>query len=405
MANVGQALTHQMVAREAAKMLLETNNVAMNINTDREEEYGRDVNGYTKGETVRVAVPPTPVTFSGATFAGGGAAPAVNESFVNLTVDQQEHVPLTFTAKEKKLELTRFKERFLRPAISSLASKVNSVLLREMMLKTPNVVGTWGAIPSTRATWRSAASSLDRFLAPEEDRFAHFSVDANDGLAEANAPLFHTSEELRGEFSKNAVGKFAGLEFLKQMSLPVHTNGAGTGYLLNGTGGASLASGIIAVNTGTGAIPRGTTLTIAGVNSVHPITGVNTGQPRRFVVTADYVGGAGNLSVFPAIIPTSATVIGTVNAAPGSAAPITLFGTASNGRTQNLVFHKDAFATAFVPLPVLASCEGYTATMKNISVRVMTFGNGNADTENTRIDVLFALPAAIRADHSVRVTE
>lgn len=405
MANVGQALTHQMIAREAAKMLVEENTVVANMNTSRKEEFGEEVNGYKKGDTVKVAIPPTPVVYDGASFAGGGSAPASNESFVNLTLDQQKHVPLTFTAKEKKLELSDFSKRFLRPAMSALSSQVNRSLLLGMKNATPNVIGTWGTIPATRTPWRNAASSLSRFLAPEDQRYAHFSLDASDALAEANAALFHDSAELKGEFSDNAVGRFAGLEFYTQLSLPVHTNGAGTGYVLNGTGGASLASGVIAVTTGTGAITKGTVLTIAGVNSVHPITGVDTGKPRQFVVTADYAGGAGNISVYPAIIPTTSSLIGTVAAAPGSGAAVTIFGTASQSKAQNLVFHKDAFATAFAPLPVLASCEGYTATIKGVSVRVMTFGNGLTDQEHTRIDVLFANPAAVRPDHAVRVTE
>lgn len=402
MSNVGQALTHQMIAREAAKMLVEENNVVSNINTDRETEFGEEVNGYKKGDTVKVKVPPVPVTFSGATFAGGGSAPAINESYVNLTVDQQLHVPLTFTAKEKKLELSAFRERFLRPAMNSLSSKINSIMLESMVDQTPNVVGAWGTIPATRTPWRNAASVLDRFLAPEDNRSAHFSTDANDALAEANATLFHTSEELRGEFSKNAVGMFAGLEFFKQLSLPTHGNGAGTGYLVNG---ASQTGSTLVVDTGTGAVPKGTIFTIAGVNAVHPITGADLGRLRQFVVTADYAGGGGSISIYPAIVATSSTVIGTVAAVPADNAAITIFGTASQSKVQNLVFHRDAFASAFVPLPVLASCEGYTATIKGISVRVMTFGNGLTDQENTRVDVLFALPAGIRPDHSCRVTE
>lgn len=402
---MGQALTHQMIAREAAKMLVEQNSIVSNINTNRSEEFGEEINGYKKGETVKIKIPPTPYVYDGATFAGGGSAPAQNETYVNLTLDTQKHVPLTFTAKEKKLDLSNFKERFLRPAMTALSSQVNVVLASEMALKTPNVVGTWGSVPSTRTPWRSAASVLDNFLAPEDDRSAHFSTAANDALAEANAALFHTSDELRGEFSKNAVGMFAGLEFYKQLSLPNFANGAGAGYKLNGTGGASLATGVIAVNTGTGAVPRGTILTIAGVNAVHPITGLDLGVPRQFVVTTDYVGGSGNISVYPAIIATAAGVVGTVAAVPGSAADITIFGTASQAKRQNLVFHRDAFATAFAPLPVLASCEGYTATIKGISVRVMTFGDGKSDMEHTRVDVLFGKPAAVRPDHSCRVTE
>ena len=401
MANIGQGLTHQIIARKAAMMLADENTVVNNINLDREDEFGRDVSGYTSGETVRVKIPPVPVTFTGSNFAGGGAAPSVAESSVNLTVDQQVHVPLTFTAKEKKLEITDFERRFLKPAMNSISSRVNTIMLTEMKNKIANVVGTWGTVPATRSVWRNAASKMDNFLAMQEDRAAHFSTDANDALAEANSTLFHSADELRGEFSKNAVGMFAELDFYKQISLPVHANGAGAGYVVNGAGqtGSSLA-----VITGTGAITRGTVYTL-GVNAVHPVTGADLGFLRQFVVTADYAGGAGNVQIFPAIIPTSATAIGTVTASPAASAPLTLFGTASQSKRQNLAFQKDAFASAFVPLPVLASCVGYTATIKNISVRVMTFGNGNLDTENTRIDVLFALPAGIRPDHAVRITE
>lgn len=402
MSNVGQGLTHQMIAREAAKILVEQNSVVSNINTDRKSEFGEEINGYKKGDTVKVMVPPVPVTYSGAVFAGGGSAPSANESYVNLTVDQQQHVALTFTAKEKKLEISEFRKRFLQPAMTSLSSKINSILLAEMKNKTPNVVGTWGTVPATRAVWRSASSVLDRFLAPEDERSAHFSTDANDALAEANATLFHSSEELRGEFNKNAVGMFAGLEFYKQLSLPLQANGAGASYVVNGA--SQTGSGLV-VKTGTGAIPRGTVFTIAGVNAVHPITGVSFGKLRQFVVTADYAGGAGTVSIYPAIIATSASVIGTVDASPADSAAITIFGTASQSKTQDLVFHRDAFATAFVPLPVLASCEGYTATVKGVSVRVMTFGDGKNDLENTRIDVLFALPAGVRPNHACRITE
>ncbi|WP_324606477.1 P22 phage major capsid protein family protein, partial [Xylella fastidiosa] len=191
---------------------------------------------------VKIMIPPVPVTYSGSVFAASGAtsaplsAPPISESYVTLKLDQQYHVPLTFTAKEKKLDLTDFNKRFLRPAMTSLSSKVNAVLLASMYQQTPNIVNTLGTVTDPRVPWRSAASTLDRHLAPEEGRCAHISTDANDALAEANVSLFHTSEELRAEFSKNAVGKFAGLEFYKQLSLPTHTNGLGAGYVVSGAG-------------------------------------------------------------------------------------------------------------------------------------------------------------------------
>ncbi|KRG69127.1 P22 phage major capsid protein family protein [Pseudoxanthomonas dokdonensis] len=396
-----QALTHQMIAREAAKMLVEENVVVKNINTNRSIEFGQEVQGYKKGETVRIKVPPTPVVFDGSTFAGGSSAPALNETEVPLTLDTQKHVPLTFTAKEKKLDLTDFRERFLRPAMSALSSEVNADLLTRMKNQTANTVGTWGTVPATRTPYREASAMLNRFLAPSDQRSVHFSSDANIALAEANATLFHTNSEIRKEFDENAVGQFAGFTFYEQQSLPLQVNGGGAGYLVNGAG---QTGSVLAVNTGTGVLPKGTVFTIAGVNAVNPVTGVNNGKPRYFVVTADYVGGAGNVSIYPAIIPTTSTVVGTVSAGPAAGAAITVFGDASDSAVQGLAFHKNAFAAAFAPLPVLASCEGYTATINGISVRVMTFGDGLADQEHTRVDVLYG-EAAVRPDHATRITE
>ncbi|ALQ97605.1 hypothetical protein B398_09850 [Xylella fastidiosa 32] len=405
-----QALTHQMIAREAAKMLVEQNNVVTNINTERSKEFGEEINGYKKGDTVKIMIPPVPVTYSGSVFAASGAtsaplsAPPISESYVTLQLDQQYHVPLTFTAKEKKLDLTDFSKRFLRPAMNSLSSQVNAILLASMYQQTPNVVGTWGRVPSSRGPWRSAASVLDRHLAPEEDRCAHFSTDSNDALAEVNAALFHTSDELRGEFSKNAVGVFAGLEFYKQLSLPRHTNGYGAGYQIKGAGqtGSTIT---VDPKSGKSEITKGSIITFDNVFEVHPITGAPVDKLRQFIVTADYVAGNGTLSIYPAIIPTTPGQIGTVTKSPDDLAVVRVFGEAGKAAVQNLVFHRDAFATAFAPLPVLASCEGYTATIKNISVRVMTFGDGKNDMEHTRVDVLFGTPAPVRPDHACRVTQ
>ncbi len=135
------------------------------------------------------------------------------------------------------------------------------------------------------------------------------------------------------------------------------------------------------------------------------ITGEATTRLRQFLVTTDYRRGEYGVTIYPPIVLTSATTIGTVTALPKDRTALTIVGAPSTAAVQNLVFHEDAFATAFVPLPVLANCDGYTATVKGISVRVMSFGDGKADVEHTRIDVLFGTPVAVRPDHACRVTQ
>ena len=70
-------LTHQMIAREAAKMLEEEAPFLANINKGRQDEFGTDTQGYKKGDTVTIKIPTAGKVFDGAQFAGGVTGPGV----------------------------------------------------------------------------------------------------------------------------------------------------------------------------------------------------------------------------------------------------------------------------------------------------------------------------------------
>ena len=394
-----------MIAREAAAMFEETGTFLNHINRSREADIGRDVNGYSAGSSVRIKVPPTPAVYSGASFAGGGAAPDHVETFETLTVDQQKHVPITFTAIEKAMQLTEFKERFLRPAIQALVSTVEADLMQRAYREIPGVMGTAGTVPTTIAPFAQARGAANRAMCPMGDRYALVSSDLNSNMVSADRLLFQPN--VSNQYKTGSMGDTQGYSFFENQSLPVHTNGTATGFTVNGasqTGSSLNIGGLTAAQT----ITRGTSFTLPAVREVHPITGqaYPASNLRTFVVTADFTAGGttGTIQIFPAITPSAAALVGTVNASPASGAAATIFGAANTSYRQNLTFHKDAFAAAFVPLPVLASCEGYSYKTDNFGLRVMTFGNGQSDTESTRIDVLYAF-AAVRRTHAQRVSE
>lgn len=392
-------LTHQMIAREAAAMLVEEDNLIPNINTGYDGEFSSPVNGYKKGATISIGIPPVPVTWNGSTFVDND----VVEGKVNLTLSQQIGAGLKFTAVEKALNLSQFKERFLRPAMNSVRTQVQAYLQAQMAVGAGQLVGTSGTLPVDRKTYAKAGAALDRFLAPPDQRTVLYSSDANVELQDNNAALFNPTKEISKEFDTGKVGRYSGFDFYTSQTLPLQVGSSDATYAVNAAPVAGATA--IAVKTGTGAIKKGTLITIAGVKAVHPITGLSVGVPRQFVVTADYAGGSGNLSVYPAFVPTTASTIGTIDALPAANAAITILDTvAAPGARQGLAFQKYAFAAAFAPLPVLASCEGYTATAGNVSVRVMTFGDGFNDLERTRVDVLFG-SAVVRPDHICRITE
>jgi len=397
-------LTHQMVAREAAAILEEESPFLSNINKGRQDEFGEAVNGYKKGGTVKIKIPPTAVVYDGASFAGGGSAPDFAESFVNLSLDTQKHVPVSFGATEKLLSLTDFKERVLRPAMRTLSSIVEADLLQRAYREVPSLVGTPGSIPTAMKVYAQARAKMQAALAPPADRNVCFSSDANTELVDSSRQLFHAKNQVEQGFLRGTIGEAQGAMFYEHQSMPVHTNGSQASWTVNGasqTGSVLNIGGLTAANT----IKRGTVFTMAGVFAVHPLSGQVLSTLQQFVVTADFTasGTTGSISIFPAITPVAPNR--TVGASPANGVTCTMVGAANGSFRQNLMFHKDAFTTAFAPLPVLASCEGYTARLPSgVSVRVMTFGDGKADMEHTRVDVLYGF-TSVRGLHACRITE
>lgn len=398
-------LTHQIVAREAAKILSEEMAFIMNVNKNREADLGKNITGYRTGDSVKIKVPPASTVYTGSNFAGGASAPDQTESYVTLTLGTQKHVPLTFTAIEKALKLEEFSDRFLKPAISTLCSSVQADMLTKIYSQIPNSVGTAGTVPNSAKTYSQARANLQRFLAPETPRTLLFSSDANVELVDASKALFNPNKAISDQFMKGYVASYGGFDFYECQNLPSHTVGNKVASVqVNGasqTGSTLSIKGLAASDT----FKKGQIFTIANVYAVHPLTGAALPNLRQFVVTADATsaGATLSISISPAINATGPGA--TVSALAADSAALTFVGNASTSYRQNIGWQRDAIATAFAPLPVLASCEGYTFDADGISIRVMTFGDGKLDQESTRIDVLYADPVLVRPDHAIRITE
>ena len=394
-----QVLTHQMIAREAAKYLEELAPFTANINKGRQDEFGSDVSGYKKGDTVKIKIPTSGRVFDGATYAGGAAGTDVIEESVNLSLDTQKHIALQFGAKEKMLNITDFKERILRPQMQTLASVIEADLIAKGVLGTPLTVSmnTAGTTPSSALAL--ARARMNQYLAPAGDRSALITSTANVALSGEIARLFNPTQASSKAYLDGYVATAYGSDLFEHQAIPTHANGTAAGITVSAAG--QTGSSITMTASTAGTLVKGQILTIAGVNAVHPLTGQDIGLPQQFVVTETVTVGAGTaVKIYPAINPAAPNK--TTTASPASGAVVS---TASVNGVQNLAFHKDAFTAAFAPLPVIASCEGYTARLPSgISVRVMTFGDGNNDIERTRIDVLYGFQT-VRGLHAVRIPQ
>jgi hypothetical protein len=363
-------LTHQMIAREGAAMLSEEMHFSSRVNRGRESEFTESVNGYKKGDSVTIKVPGVPT---------------------------QKHVGISFTAKERLLEIEDFKERLLRPAIRSLAATVEADLISQACKATPNIVGTPGTTPTTMKTFGQARQKLQMYLAPPSDRTCLITSEANLEMVDASKALFHKGDKIAQQWSSGSMlGEAQGAYWFESVNMPSFGNGADIAMTVNG---ASQTGSTLAV-TGNTSVAVGQIFTLPAVYAVHPLTGAATTTLQQFVVTA--ASSSGTISIYPAITPTGPNK--TVSASPTDTNALTFVGSASTSYARSLMFHRDAFSVAFAPLPVLAGCEGYTATMDGFSMRVMTGGSFNDDSESTRLDVLYGF-AAVRPLHAAQIVQ
>jgi len=398
-------LTHQVIAREAAKLFEEAAPFTMGINKGRQEEFGKESGGFKNGDSVRIKIPSVNQVFDGSTYAGGGAGDSNQETSINLVLDGRKHMALQFSAKEKLLDIAEYKERILKPQMQTLAAAVEADLLTRAYQTVYNLVGTPGTIPSTMKTYAQARAKLQNFLTPDGDRRTLFTSDSNTELVDASRALFNPVSEIEKQYMKGVVGEAQNAKFFEHQSMPIHTNGNKVVGVTVGAAsqtGSNLSVGGVASGD---TFKKGTVFTIAGLFAVHPLTGVPYSSLQQFTITADVTSGGVTavLPISPAITPAAPNK--TVSGSPAAAAALVFVGAANASLRQNLMFQKDAFTAAFAPLPVLASLEGYTARLPSgVSIRVMDFADGKADNEFTRIDILYGF-AAPRAMFASRITE
>lgn len=396
---------HQIIAREAAALLEESAPFLTQINRAREEDLAKDIGGYKTGQTVTIAVPRSGKVYDGATFAGGGSAEDVVEDSVSLTLDVHKHTGVTFSAKEILTDVSDWRERVLRPQISTLAAALEAAFIEKAILATPNLVGTPGTTPTSMKTFSQARQKLQMMLAPTDPRSCLFSSEANVELVDTSKALFNPAPSIAKMYKEGLVSGMAqGATFFECVNLPTVTNGNKVaGVTVSGadqSGSTLLVGGVLAADT----FKKGQVFTIDGVYAVHPLTGTAYNTLQQFVVTADATsaGATVSLSIYPSM--KAAAPGKTVSALPANGAALTFSGAASTGYVNSLMFQRDAFTAAFKPLKVVAGAEGYTYNANGITLTVQTFGNGSNLTESTRIDVLGGF-AAVRGIHAARIVQ
>lgn len=382
-------VTSSLVAKEALAILQNMLGFAKNVNRDFQSEFDSNQGrGYSPGQTINIKRPPR-YTYR----AGRVSVPqATVETSIPLTLSQGG-TDLNFTSLERTLSVQQFEQK-MQAAVAAVVNEIDRQGLDLARRTVGNLVGTVGTPPATQAAayalLTGANQKLDEMAAPR-DRQRALVVNPlmNASLLQGFGGLFNSAPQISKGYTSGIFSDAFGFEVNMDQNVSRHTNGTAVAAT-NTVNGAGQTGSTLTVNALNGTITAGTVLTLAGVNAVNPQSRQDTGSLQQFVVTANAAASATSISIFPAIVTSGA--FQTVTASPANSATITIVGAASAAYDANILYHRDAFTLAMVPMYEPMSGTGAKVTQMSddgFTVKVTQFYDGTNDNNIMRLDVLF----------------
>jgi hypothetical protein len=334
-----------------------------------------------------------------------------NETSVPVTLSTQFQVSTQFTTQDLALSLDMFSDRVLKPAVATIANKIDRDGLAMATLQTANIVGTAGTPPTGLITYLTAGAYLDSEAAPRDGRRSCIVEPFTSAtIVDSLKGLFVPNDKISEQYKKGLMGTdSAGMRWRLDQNIVSQTFGSNstttvtgsvatttaTGFLTSGWASSSTIT-VTAANTGTLNLNAGDTFTIAGVFAVNPQNrqAYGSNKLRNFVVkqtVAIASGSSGSVIVSPAVITAGQFQNVSIPTTSASAA-ITQFNSTGTVSPQNIIMHKNAFTVAMADLELPEGVHfAGRASDKDIglSLRVVRQYTINNDSIPTRLDVLY----------------
>jgi hypothetical protein len=395
-------LTISMITREALRIL--ENNLAFTKRINRQYDDKFAIEGAKIGYVVNARKPVRYTVSTGQALSLQDAT----ETQVPVSLTTQDHVDFQFSSADLKLSIDDFADRFIQPAVSALANKIdfNGLQLYKQIY---NAVGTPGVTPNALLTYLNAGVLLDNNAAPmDEQRYVVVTPRMQAVIVDALKLLFQQATAIATQYSKGTMGIAGGFTWAMDQNCPTHTVGTYSGAPVvssAGQTGTSLATSGWTTTT----LKKGDVFTIGsgvtGCYGVNPQSRQSTGDLQQFVVTNDVTdtGGVINIPISPAIAVTGA--FQTVVASPANNAVITVLGPTGTTSPQGMAFHRDAFTLVTADLPVPKGTDMASRVSDKqlgISLRIVRDYDITTDQFPCRIDVLYGW-ATLRPELACRV--
>lgn len=371
-------------ANEALIQLHKALGMAARVHRGAEEE--RNSTGRQLGDVINLRRPSHFAAQTHVAGTGTNAQDVVGQN-VQIQLDNHQEVKFKLTDRELAYASERIIDEHIRPAAYALADKIDLDLhaLGQNVGPKTTVAGTASSsfITGPRKVLRNNKVPLDQNV--------HYMVDGGMEAAFLDLGIFHEAQVTGQGANQDALmngslGRRFGVEVFASQNADVDvsalsstaTASAGTGDAVgavNGATGANVGTMSIDGMTGSETLQAGDTFQVAGDDTVYILTANTTLST-----------GAGSISFYPSL---------RKNVADNAVITFDLLDAIQEAaHVRNLMFHRNAFALAFAPLPMTGDGRGamidtVTDPITGLSLRARMYYDGDTATNFVALDALY----------------
>jgi len=395
-------LTISKITNEALMVLENELTFTSEVNREYDDQFS--ISGAKIGATVNVRKPARFIGVTGPNL----SVEDFNETSIPVTLNTQFHVDTQFSTADLALSMDLFSDRLVKPAVATIANKIDRDGLVLAKNNVANIVGTAGVPPTSLLTYLTGQAYLDSEGAPRDGRRACIVEPFTSAtIVDSLKGLFMPNQKISEQYEKGMMGTdSAGMRWKMDQNVVSQTFGSyATATLSTNTttftgsltsGWASSSTITISAASAAAPIQQGDVITIANVYAVNPQNRqpYGTNRLRNFVVTSAVTiasGGSASVTVSPAII-TAGQFQNCYVSATSASAVVTPFNNTGTVSPQNIILHRNAetLACADLELPMGVVFAGRASDKDlGLSIRVVRQYTINNDSIPCRLDVLY----------------
>lgn len=394
-----------LVAKESLRVAHEKLQMIGTVDRQYDADFKMNGRGSPHGSTLRVKDPNKYTRRTGNAM----SVQQQNETAQTITVATLDGVDMGFTHQELIQSVDndgafdQLSKNYIVPAISSLASAIESDAIAFWTKATYNLAGTAGTALTDLVAVGDARAKLNQNAAPKDgNRFIQADSVTMGGMVNGLKGLFQDSQQIREQYREGMLGRTAMADWFENDRMWTLANAADVAGAVNTGVGVSVLDGAttVIVDGFTAAPAVGSVFTFASTKAVHPETKAAFANLAQFVVTA---ATTTLLTFSPALFASTTDARQNVSGRPTDNDVITFVGAASTSYVQSLMYHKDAFQFITAPLPIMDDAEkSVVVTKDNLSLRAWLGSDIRNNELLMRIDILYGL-AALRPAFASRI--